>query len=313
MPQGGTAAISPQNDERRNNKLIYLAAAAVVLGVGIFGVSRLGRPAASDAKRSAETTGAATASNPGNSAGGGNPIGANRDTVPGEPIATLPERTQPTPTKALPDVFASAALPRPEFEPLPGTYSSVQSVVITDAASGAVIRYTANGSAPNAKSTKYTGPIKVSATSTIRAIALDEGHGNSQESSATYTIDAPQNQSPPSVSSVGRWKGTYTRCEDGSQTAAILDFHEQADGKVSGSLALKAPTASLDICSLAGTIFVDPTDHKRHLRYSVGRCDKGAPVWLQGSHTTLLDFEGGRLGGTVEPQDTCEVVEFKRQ
>jgi len=79
----------------------------------------------------------------------------------------------------------------PKFS-IPGaTYTSVQTVAITDATAGASIYYTANGSVPTTTSTKYTKPITVKTTETLRAIAASSTHSNSPVTSATYTIHLP--------------------------------------------------------------------------------------------------------------------------
>jgi hypothetical protein len=77
----------------------------------------------------------------------------------------------------------------PVFTPAAGTYSSAQKVTITDATKGAMIYYTTNDATPTTSSTKYTGPITVSATETIKAIAAASGYANSGVSTATYTIE----------------------------------------------------------------------------------------------------------------------------
>jgi hypothetical protein len=76
----------------------------------------------------------------------------------------------------------------PTFSPAAGTYSSAQSVKLTDATAGAVIYYTTNGSTPTTSSTKYTAAIAVSSTETIKAIAVAPGYTASAVASATYTI-----------------------------------------------------------------------------------------------------------------------------
>jgi uncharacterized repeat protein (TIGR03803 family) len=76
----------------------------------------------------------------------------------------------------------------PWFSPSAGTYTIAQSVTITDAAPGAAIYYTTNGSTPTTSSTKYTGPISVTATETIKALAVASGYTNSVSASALYTI-----------------------------------------------------------------------------------------------------------------------------
>ncbi len=79
----------------------------------------------------------------------------------------------------------------PVFTPAAGTYDAVQSVTIACATEGAKIYYTTNLSTPTVASTLYTGPITVSETTTIKAIAVKEGWENSGVVSALYTIDIP--------------------------------------------------------------------------------------------------------------------------
>ncbi len=78
----------------------------------------------------------------------------------------------------------------PSFSPAPATYSTSQSVTLTDSTAGAKIYYTTNGSTPTTASTQYTGPIPVSATTTINAIAAVNGSGPSAVAIGTYTIGA---------------------------------------------------------------------------------------------------------------------------
>jgi len=76
----------------------------------------------------------------------------------------------------------------PAFSPVAGTYSAAQKITITDATAGAKIYYTTNGTTPTAASTLYSAAISVSATQTIKAIAVATGFTNSAVGSATYTI-----------------------------------------------------------------------------------------------------------------------------
>ena len=79
----------------------------------------------------------------------------------------------------------------PTFSVPAGTYTSVQSVTISDATAGATIYYTTNGNKPTTSSPVYTGQaITVSVTTTIKAIAVGApGYATSQVGSAVYTLN----------------------------------------------------------------------------------------------------------------------------
>jgi len=102
----------------------------------------------------------------------------------------------------------------PTFNPVAGTYSSTQSVAISDATSGATIYYTTDDTTPTTSSTQYTVPITVSSTTTIEAIAAASGMTNSAVATATYTITTQV--ATPTFNPAG---GTYSS----TQSVAILD------------------------------------------------------------------------------------------
>src|SRR5262249_55494910 len=102
------------------------------------------------------------------------------------------------------------------FTPGGGTYTTTQSVTISDSSSGATIYYTTNGTTPTTSSTKYTGPISVSASLTINAIAVATGYTNSAVATAAYTISAGTLAATPTFSPA---PGTYA----GAQSVTISD------------------------------------------------------------------------------------------
>ena len=77
----------------------------------------------------------------------------------------------------------------PVFGLAPGTYCGTQAVTITDATSGATIYYTTDGTVASTSAAVYTGPLTVSASATVRAIAMGSGLVSSAEAAATYTIN----------------------------------------------------------------------------------------------------------------------------
>jgi hypothetical protein len=91
-------------------------------------------------------------------------------------------------------LFTSSALAQvtvtamPTFSPMAGTYSSAQTVTISTTTSSATIYYTTNGTTPTTNSTVYSGPLTVSSTETVEAIAIANGLSNSAVGSSAYTI-----------------------------------------------------------------------------------------------------------------------------
>ena len=90
------------------------------------------------------------------------------------------------------------------FSPGGGNYLTAQTVTIGATTAGASIRYTTDGSTPTATvGTVYTGPVTVSATTTLKAVASASGYLDSSVATAVYTIPLP----PPSITSLSPTSG----------------------------------------------------------------------------------------------------------
>lgn len=76
----------------------------------------------------------------------------------------------------------------PALTPNTGSYSGPLTVTMSSATPTAKIFYTTNGNTPTASATLYTGPITVSASETVKAIAAETGYTPSAVASATYTL-----------------------------------------------------------------------------------------------------------------------------
>jgi hypothetical protein len=69
-----------------------------------------------------------------------------------------------------------------------GSYETSVTVTLTTTTAGASIYYTTNGSAPTASSALYNGPITITQTAALKAIAIAAGMDNSTVMTETYTI-----------------------------------------------------------------------------------------------------------------------------
>lgn len=82
----------------------------------------------------------------------------------------------------------SFAASPPAFSPAPGGFSSAQNVTLSTTTSGAVIRYTTDGSDPTASSPVFGSAIPVSTSTTIKAAAFKSGLEASPVVTGVYAI-----------------------------------------------------------------------------------------------------------------------------
>jgi hypothetical protein len=83
---------------------------------------------------------------------------------------------------------AASPAATPVIAPATGTYTTAQSVTITDSTTGSAIFYTIDGSPPTPTSTPYTGAFMVSATTTVKAIATAPNFATSATAASVITI-----------------------------------------------------------------------------------------------------------------------------
>jgi hypothetical protein len=118
----------------------------------------------------------------------------------------------------------------PVISPATGTYTSPQTVTITDSTAGSNVFYTLDGSPPSPSSTPYTNPFTVSATTTVKAIATASGFTQSNtatsviaiQSGGSPTINFASGFTATGVTSNGSTtlNGTRLRLTDGGQLEA---------------------------------------------------------------------------------------------
>ena len=101
-------------------------------------------------------------------------------------------------------MFATIQAYTPVITPAAGTYSGSVTITMATGTSGATIKYTTDGSNPNAGSADYTGPFTWSTSSTIKAFAIKFGV---QDSAVTAPTIFSVTALPPTVSSINPASG----------------------------------------------------------------------------------------------------------
>ena len=118
----------------------------------------------------------------------------------------------------------SGAAATPVLSLAGGTYATAQSVTIGDATPGATIYYTTNGAPPSTSSAVYTGPIQVSATETLQAIAAASGFTESSVAVATYTIGGTGLPAPVFAPAPGTYNSAQTVTISDSAAGATIFY-----------------------------------------------------------------------------------------
>jgi len=139
---------------------------------------------------------------------------------------------------------ATTTVATPTFSPVAGTYTSAQTVTISDATTGATIHYTTDGSTPTGTSTTYSTPIAVSVTETVKAIGIKTGDTNSAIGSAAYTITSVYPVTD-AFSGTGALSASWTNTTASGYVAAA-----KASGKVVPSV-----SGSHSLASYTGVTF----------------------------------------------------------
>ncbi|HYG74310.1 MAG TPA: chitobiase/beta-hexosaminidase C-terminal domain-containing protein, partial [Planctomycetota bacterium] len=88
------------------------------------------------------------------------------------------------------DTSVSTGVATPTFTPNGGTFDNAVSVTIACATTGATIHYTTDGSTPTTASPVYSAALSLSATTTLKALAVKSGMADSTVASATFTKNA---------------------------------------------------------------------------------------------------------------------------
>ncbi len=212
-------------------------------------------------------------------------------------IAVASGSTASAPGSATYTISTSAAA-TPAFSPAGGTYTSAQTVTISTTTPSATIYYTTNGSTPTTSSSVYSGPITVSATETLKAIAVASGSTASAPGSATYTISTSA-AATPAFSPAG---GTYTSAQTVtiSTTTPSATIYYTTNGST--------PTTSSPV--YAGAITVSATETVNAIAVASGSSPStpGSASYIINSQQTVTAPTFSPAGGTYTSAQTVTLT-----
>lgn len=109
------------------------------------------------------------------------------------------------------------AVNKPILNPSGGSFMNSVTVQLSAATPGATIRYTTDGSAPNGNSPIYGGPLALSSSTRVQAIAFKSGLAESPIATGSYSITATSLSGARATfvradtRTQGNWRGVYGR------------------------------------------------------------------------------------------------------
>ena len=138
--------------------------------------------------------------------------------------ASVGPREQATLEAAFLAVVGTQPALTPAFSPGAGTYTSAQTVTISDTTPGATIYYTTDGSTPTVNSAKYSGAISVSTPETLEAIATATGYLPSAVGSAFYNFGTSPAATPTFSPAAGTFSSTQNVTISDSTPGATIYY-----------------------------------------------------------------------------------------
>jgi hypothetical protein len=159
---------------------------------------------------------------------------------------------------------------RPTFSLASGTYYSAENVTISTSTPGATIYYTTDGRTPTTSSRVYNGPLSVTASIDVRAIATVNGNSNNLESTAHYIINsggASLSELPIPLRSgvprpAGKMGGLKVLDWAGFNAAVTYTFDDSLQSQISNYPQLQATGVRMTF-------------------YLIGYGDHNSPIWAQ--------------------------------
>jgi len=139
----------------------------------------------------------------------------------------------------------TGAVALPVISPSSGTFSSAQSITITDATPGAAIFYWASGAMTTHGFVPYTGPVPLegSGALTIQAYATENGYVASQTASATLTANFPAAATPLFSLAAGSYSDAQSVTISDSSPGATIYYTFDGSTPTTGSNVYSSPVS----------------------------------------------------------------------
>ena len=201
----------------------------------------------------------------------------------------------------------------PVASPAPGVYVSPTVITLTSTTPGATIYYTTDGYTPTRSATQYSGPISLSSTSILSAIAVKSGMTDSDVASGNYTlavaipvanIHGGIYNSPTTVSLTDSTPGaTIFYTTDGSYPSSASNCYTitgpitvsanetiQAVGIISGMASMGIMTENYSIKAAKPTTSVSADTYSTTQSISLSSTTSGASIYYttNGTVPTIL-------------------------
>jgi alpha-tubulin suppressor-like RCC1 family protein len=112
----------------------------------------------------------------------------------------------------------------PTLTPAPGSFAGTVTLTLATTTSGAVIRYTTDGTTPTLSSPAYASALTLNDTTTIRAVGFKSDHLPSAEATGTYTLTTSAVATPTLQPGSGNYAGAVTVTVSCSTAGATIRY-----------------------------------------------------------------------------------------
>lgn len=138
----------------------------------------------------------------------------------------------------------------PTFSPVAGTFYGSQEITLATGTDGASIYYTTDGTTPSSTNgTLYEDPFEITATTTIKAIAVKDGANDSEIAEAIYTAGATITSydidfEANNLAAYVNWNFENIVCASTAITAHAGTYYGNTNAKSTASITTKAKYAN---------------------------------------------------------------------